>query len=68
LREAVDAAAGTLGFRPTLDVIGPVDSTVPEDIVPELLAVLREALSNTTRHAQATAWRVRCAPARMKWS
>ncbi len=55
---AVEAAAGTLGFRPSLDVSGPVDSLVPDDVVPELLAVLREALSNVARHARATSVRV----------
>ena len=58
LLDTVDAAAGTLGFRPGLDVSGPVDSAVPDDIVPELLAVLREALSNVARHAHASAVRV----------
>jgi signal transduction histidine kinase len=58
LRDAVAAAAATLGFRPTLDVSGPVDSAVPDDVVPELLAVLREALSNVARHAHAGAARV----------
>ncbi len=58
LREAVEAAAGSLGFRPTLDTSGPVDSAVPEDVIPELLAVLREALSNVARHARATSARV----------
>jgi signal transduction histidine kinase len=58
LRDAVDAASETLGFRPTLDVSGPVDSAVPDDIIPELMAVLREALSNAARHAQARAVRV----------
>ncbi|WP_236049211.1 GAF domain-containing sensor histidine kinase [Paractinoplanes ovalisporus] len=56
LRETVEAAA--LGIRPTLDTIGPVDSAIPDDIVPELLAVLREALSNVSRHARASAVRV----------
>ncbi|GGQ84627.1 histidine kinase [Couchioplanes caeruleus subsp. azureus] len=58
LREAVDQAVETLGFRPDLDTTGPVDSAVPDDIRPELLAVLREALSNVARHAQATSVRV----------
>ncbi|GLY99618.1 GAF domain-containing sensor histidine kinase [Actinoplanes sp. NBRC 103695] len=58
LRDAVDAAAGTLGFQPTIDVSGPVDSAVPDDIVAELLAVLREALSNIARHAGAASARV----------
>jgi signal transduction histidine kinase len=58
LREAVDAAETTLGFRPVLDTVGPVDSAIPDDIVPELMAVMREALSNVARHAQATTARV----------
>ncbi|GGL19287.1 GAF domain-containing sensor histidine kinase [Mangrovihabitans endophyticus] len=56
LRGAVDAAA--LEIKPVLEVIGPVDSAVPADVVPELLAVVREALSNVRRHAEATAVRV----------
>jgi signal transduction histidine kinase len=55
-------ALGVIGadreLTPSVDVSGPVDSAVPEDIVPELLAVLREALSNVARHAHATAVRV----------
>ncbi len=58
LRDAVGAAADTLGFRPVLDTSGPVDSAVPADIVPELLAVLREALANVARHARAGRVRV----------
>ncbi|MEV4641892.1 GAF domain-containing sensor histidine kinase [Actinoplanes sp. NPDC049548] len=58
LRDAVEAASDALGFRPSLDVSGPVDSAVPDDVVPELLAVLREALSNVARHARASAVRV----------
>ena len=58
LRDTVEAAAGALGFRPTLETSGPVDSAVPDDIVPEILAVLREALSNIARHADASAARV----------
>jgi signal transduction histidine kinase len=58
LRGAVDAAADALGFAATVDVSGPVDSAVPDDIVPELLAVVREALSNVARHARASSARV----------
>jgi signal transduction histidine kinase len=58
LRDAIDAAADTLGFRPVLDVSGPVDSAVPDDIAPEILAVVREALTNIARHADATTARV----------
>jgi signal transduction histidine kinase len=58
LRAAVDDVAAALGVRPVLEVSGPVDSAVPDDIVPELLAVLREALSNVVRHAGASWVRV----------
>ncbi|MEV6305934.1 GAF domain-containing sensor histidine kinase [Actinoplanes sp. NPDC051861] len=58
LRDTCDAALDTLGFRPTLETVGPVESSVPDDIVPELIAVLREALSNVARHAQARNVRV----------
>ncbi|HUY63781.1 MAG TPA: PAS domain S-box protein [Acidimicrobiales bacterium] len=47
-------AATALGFQPRLQFDGPVDTLVPEDMVPDLLAVVREALSNTARHAQAS--------------
>ena len=53
LGATVDAAAASLGFRPTLRVDGPIDSAVPEEVRPDLLAVLREALSNAVRHAKA---------------
>jgi signal transduction histidine kinase len=58
LRDAIEVATDALGFRPVLDVSGPVDSAVPDDVVPELLAVVREALSNVARHAHATSARV----------
>ena len=58
LGEAIAAAAGPLGFRPVLDVSGPVDSAVPDDIAPQILAVVREALSNAARHAGASTVRV----------
>ncbi len=54
IRSTVDAAAASLGFRPELRLDGPVDSAVPDKVRPELLAVLREALSNAVRHARAS--------------
>ena len=54
IRDLVDAAATTLGFRPRLDLSGPVDSAVPDDLRPDVLAVLQEALSNAARHARAS--------------
>ncbi|WP_085066198.1 GAF domain-containing sensor histidine kinase [Catenuloplanes japonicus] len=54
LGEMIDAAAEPLGFRPRLDLYGPVDSAVPDAVRPDLLAVLREALSNVVKHARAS--------------
>jgi signal transduction histidine kinase len=61
LREAVTAAAGPLGFRPRLTLDGPLDAAVPDDVRADLLAVLREALSNVVRHAAASRVEVRVA-------
>lgn len=49
----VERAASALGFRPTLEIHGPVRSLVSEEVAPHLLAVLGEALSNATRHSRA---------------
>ncbi|WP_185734689.1 GAF domain-containing sensor histidine kinase [Micromonospora globispora] len=53
IRDAIEVAAESLGYRPELELIGPIDSAVPDSLRPELTAVLREALSNAVRHAQA---------------
>lgn len=45
-------AAGPLGFEPHVLFDGPVD-TVPDEVAVELLAVLRESLTNAARHAHA---------------
>ena len=49
----VDRAAATLKFRPTLGFEGPIRSLITDDLAPDLLAVLTEALSNASRHAGA---------------
>ncbi|RAN99015.1 Histidine kinase [Micromonospora noduli] len=54
IRAEIEAAAEALGFKPHLELTGPVDSAVPDAIRPDLTAVLREALSNVVRHAQCT--------------
>ena len=46
-------AAGALGFEPTVLFDGPVDSAVSSTVAAELVATLREALSNVARHAGA---------------
>ena len=57
----VDRAAATLKFRPTLTIEGPVRTLVPPQVAPDLLAVLGEALSNASRHADASSVDVRVA-------
>ncbi|QSB13203.1 GAF domain-containing sensor histidine kinase [Natronosporangium hydrolyticum] len=54
LHATVEAAAEMLGFRPMIEVTGPVDAAVADEVRPDLLAVVQEALSNVVRHAQAT--------------
>jgi signal transduction histidine kinase len=48
-----DDAAKALGFKPLLDIDGPIDSAVDEQVRGHVLLCLREALSNVARHAQA---------------
>jgi signal transduction histidine kinase len=40
-----------LGFTPNVRILGPVDTTVSSSLADQVLAVLREALSNIARHA-----------------
>jgi signal transduction histidine kinase len=47
-------AAGMLGSEPQVRLDGPLDTVVPDAIADHLAAVLREALANITRHAQAS--------------
>ncbi|GAA4202550.1 sensor histidine kinase [Actinocatenispora rupis] len=54
VRGLVAQAEQSLGFAPRLTLAGPVETLVPEDVRPDVLAVLREALSNVSRHAAAT--------------
>jgi signal transduction histidine kinase len=49
----VKDARSALGFTPMVRTDGPL-AAVPPDVVPDLLAVLREALSNVARHAGAS--------------
>ncbi|MFN2495902.1 MAG: GAF domain-containing protein [Pseudonocardiaceae bacterium] len=54
-------AAQVVGFEPAVRFEGPVDSAVPTAVVPQLTAVLREALTNIGRHAGASSARVELA-------
>ncbi|MFI1354957.1 GAF domain-containing sensor histidine kinase [Streptomyces sp. NPDC020898] len=50
----VHMAAVALGFKPSLRVAGPVDTAVGEPTGKNLVAALREGLSNAFRHAGAS--------------
>jgi signal transduction histidine kinase len=57
-RRALDVAreaSRPLGFQPAVTFDGPVDAEVTGDIADDLVATLREALSNVARHARADA-------------
>jgi signal transduction histidine kinase len=47
-------SAGSIGFEPQIHFSGPVDSVVDDDVLEDLVAVLREALANVARHAEAS--------------
>jgi signal transduction histidine kinase len=47
-------AARALGFEPRVLFDGPLDTAVPSSVADEMLAVLRESLSNVSRHARAS--------------
>ena len=51
--EVVDRAARSLKVRPVVRLEGPVDSLIDDTVRAHLLAVLAEALSNVSRHAEA---------------
>ena len=55
LRGIVQEYVPVLGFTPGVRTSGPVDSAVPQAVAEQLLAVLREALSNGARHSEAEA-------------
>jgi signal transduction histidine kinase len=52
--EIAEDLKNMLGFDPVLHFDGPVDSTVPDNVISELLAVARESLTNVARHADAS--------------
>ena len=53
--DVIDEVVPMLGFSPALRFTGPVDTIVPDEVAGDLIAVVREALSNIARHAHATA-------------
>ncbi len=59
----VERAAVTLRFRPTIAFDGPVRTMIAGGVAADVLAVLGEALSNASRHANASTVDVRLAVA-----
>ncbi|MEO2124861.1 MAG: PAS domain S-box protein [Acidimicrobiales bacterium] len=43
----------SLNMKPRCHFVGPLDTAVPDDLVEESLAVIRESLTNVARHAEA---------------
>jgi signal transduction histidine kinase len=58
VRKLVKEYAEALGFAPAVRTTGPVDTAVPANVQVELLAVVREALSNIAKHARASTTQV----------
>lgn len=54
-------AAEVLGFEPSVHFDGPVDTAVPTTAATQVVAVLRESLTNIGRHAAASCARVELA-------
>jgi len=52
--DVVEDATASLGFEPRVMIDGPLDTALDDGLIKDLLAVLREALSNVARHAQAS--------------
>jgi len=53
--DLVDELRPVLDVRVTVEFVGPVDAAVSDEVADQLLATLREALTNVARHAQASA-------------
>ena len=59
VRALVREYARFLGWAPLVRIEGPVDTAVPTEVAEHFVPVLREALSNLSRHAEARAAWVR---------
>jgi len=55
VREVVGEAAQQLGFAPRVAFRGPVEAAIDDRLLPDIVSVVREALSNVGRHARASA-------------
>jgi signal transduction histidine kinase len=52
-------AAAALGFAPACEIDPAADAAVTDELAPDLLAVVRETLTNVARHARASSVRLR---------
>ncbi len=52
--EVVSEMTEVLGAEPRCQFVGPLDTAVPDDLVEEALAVVRETLTNVAKHAEAS--------------
>ena len=55
IRDLTKEYVPVLGYTPLVRTTGPVDTAVGDELGGQILAVLREALSNAARHAEASA-------------
>ena len=53
LQRVTEDVSTALGFTPRLRMTGPIDTLVAPDLLDDLVAVLREALTNIAKHAGA---------------
>jgi signal transduction histidine kinase len=54
VRVTLEEFTAELGIEPFFMLEGPIDTGIADDIAEEMLAVIREALSNTARHSSAS--------------
>lgn len=57
--DVADQVAVVLGFEPRVEFAGPVEAVLPERVMDDVVAVVREALTNVAKHAGATRAAVR---------
>ena len=55
----IDQLAPLLPVRPDVELAGPLNTIADDAIIAEVEAVLRESLTNVSKHAQATEIRIR---------
>ncbi len=59
IEQVLTTAESLLGFAPECSIDPEIDAVVSDELAPDLLAVLRETLTNVSRHAEASHAQVR---------